>query len=156
MINLIVRTLENYSEKVRIRRQAINSGLSEETKAGHAIRKMQELQERSQGRLEGAKESQYIPQTESINFKTNENHQYATIEEDKIYNVIQNKDVPDKELKEVVEEFQEKEASSMNTYTYDSKDSKIINTFDNLTRFMSSKDDIDAYRLTLNIETINS
>jgi hypothetical protein len=44
----------------------------------------------------------------------------------------------------------------MNTYTYDSKDSKIINTFDNLTRFRSSKDEIDAYRLILNIETINS
>ena len=109
MINLILRTLENYSEKVINRRSAINSGFSEETKAGQAIRKMQELQEISQGRLEDEKESQYIPQTESINFKTNENHQYGTIEEEKINNVIQNEDVPDEERKEVVEEFEEKD-----------------------------------------------
>jgi hypothetical protein len=85
---MILTTLEKHSERVRIRRSAINSGFPEEAKAGQATRKMQKLLKGSNLMLESFKESAYIPKTESINSQINDIHQYITIEEDYIINDI--------------------------------------------------------------------
>jgi hypothetical protein len=78
---MILTTLEKHSERVIIRRSVINSGFPEVDKSREAIMKMQELLEGSKLKLESFKESSYIPKTKSINSKTNEIHQYITIEE---------------------------------------------------------------------------
>jgi hypothetical protein len=64
---MILTTLKKHSERVKIRRSVIHSGLPEEGKSAEPTIKMQELLEGSKLMLESFKESSYIPKTDSIN-----------------------------------------------------------------------------------------